>query len=440
MDTKGKKIGAISLGCDKNRVDLEKMLFQLKENGFEIVANEEDANLIIINTCAFIEIARKESIQTILDICALKDKGSLEKIIVTGCLPQKNFEEMKTAIPEVDAFLKIKDNERIVEEVCKLLSIENYKIKKSKSKLQRILTTVPSYAFLKISDGCNNFCSYCTIPRIRGRYTSVPMNELIDEAIELANKGVKELVIIAQDITRYGSDLPEQTTLIELIHRLSNIDGIEWIRLHYCYPEKVDDELLNEIKNNPKVCKYIDVPFQHIDDEILKSMNRRSNEEQIRTLVKKIRTSYPEIAIRTTFIIGLPGETRKAFKKLCEFVKESSFEMAGFFAYSREEGTKAYYMPKQVNNFIKYLRLKKINKIQATSLNKFISKIVGQEYKVLVDSFDEEKMEATGRTEFFSPEVDFVIKFPSKNILVSGEYVLVKITQYDMDNFKGEIV
>ena len=355
-ELKKKKISAISLGCDKNRVDLEKMLFNLKDFGFDIVDDIEDAEIIIINSCAFIKPAIEEAITNIFMSIELK-QNICEKIIVTGCLIAR-FKEL-SPIDGVDAMIDLKDNEHIVETVLSLYGIEG----KVDYKDGRLLSNLPHYAYLKIADGCNNGCAYCTIPRIRGRYRSTPIEKLIKEAKDLANMGVKELILIAQDITRYGEDIYGEYRLVELIKELSKIKKIKWIRLHYCYPELVTDELLDEINNNPKVCKYLDIPLQHIDDKILKEMNRKTSEDDIRKLFEKLNTKYPSIAIRSTFIVGFPGETRKQFNKLLEFLKEAKISHAGFFPYSREEKTKAYFMKKQIWGITKKHRLKKAQKI-----------------------------------------------------------------------------
>jgi len=441
QQTNEKTIGAIALGCDKNRVDLEKMLYKLKSAGFCIVSEPSEADLVLVNTCGFIEIARAESVNAILSACALKQNGKVKKVVVTGCLPQKNFEELTQTIPEVDAFLRLADSDNIAQTVSALLGVTLPK-QLDKVAPERVLTTHPSYAFLKISDGCNNGCAYCTIPKIRGAYQSVPMKSLVREAEGLARMGVKELVLVAQDTTRYGSDLPTKPTLVGLVQALSQIEGIAWIRLHYCYPEKVDNALLQEIATNPKVCKYIDVPFQHIDNDMLKRMNRRSNEQQIRSLVTQIKNIERRIAIRTTFIVGLPGESRKAFQKLCAFVKSSQFEMAGFFSYSKEEGTAAYFMKQQVPSLIKKLRLRKIKKIQAQSLKAFATQMIGQTYQILIDSYYNNMGEsyAIGRTEHFSPMVDFEVKIECSSPLATGQFITAKITNFIDGMFIGEVV
>ena len=431
-----KKISAISLGCDKNRVDLEHMLGDLKQYGFEIVEDIEFAQIIIVNTCAFIMPAVKEAIENILLALKMKESGC-EKVIVTGCLNERYFEEIKKEFPEVYAFVRVGDNQKIINTICNLYDIENndrYRYNK------RLLTTQSHYAYLKISDGCNNGCAYCTIPRIRGRYKSVAIDELVKEAKELANNGVKELIIVAQDITRYGEDLYNKNCLIELLDKLSKIKGIEWIRLHYCYPEKVTDELLEYVSNNDKICKYLDIPLQHIDDDVLYNMNRKCDEQTTRKLIEKIKTSYPNIALRTTYIVGFPGETKKQFNKLVNFVKTSKMNNVGFFPFYKEEKTKAFYMKKQVLNFIKKLRLKKIQSVQEQVADELNMSRIGQIVRVLVDKFDEFSGVFVGRDQFNSPEVDFFIEIQDNGNVECGKFYNVKIVDYKNKVFKGEIL
>ena len=432
---KGKKVSAISLGCDKNRVDLEKMLFRLKSYGFEIVSEPQEADVVLINTCAFITPAKEEAIENIFEMCALKSKGSVEKVLVSGCLSQRHKDELENEIPEVDAFLSVKDNENICEIIEKLYEVKSVKVSYKKG---RIFTSRGSYAYLKIAEGCSNVCSYCTIPRIKGRYTSIEMDEILDEAKMLAKSGIKELVVVAQDVTRYGEDLYGKNCLIDLLKKLAKIDGIEWIRLHYAYPEKTDDKLLKFIETEPKMCRYIDIPFQHIDDEILKSMRRRLDEEKTRALTHKLVNNYHNLHLRTTFIVGYPGETRKAFKKLCEFVRESRFDYAGFFPYYREENTSSYYLDKQLSTRVKMRRLKKIKKIQSEISTLNARQKMGQVFKVLVDYFDETKGVYVGHTEFLSPTVDFEVEIMDNNYIKIGEFVDVKFVDFDGINYKGE--
>lgn len=432
-----KVISAISLGCDKNRVDLEKMLGKLKAYGFEITENVENSDIVIINTCAFIRPAQEESIMSIIEIEDLKAKGLIEKIVVTGCFPERNYSQMKENFPNIDAFLHIRENENICQIIEGLYGIEKGRNVKS---FERILTNSPSYAYLKIADGCNNVCSFCTIPRIRGRYKSQPIEKLIDEAKNLVSRGVKEIILVAQDTTRYGEDLYKENKLIELCEKLSKIKDLQWIRLHYAYPEKVDKTLLDYIMKNPKMCKYLDIPLQHIDNEILTSMRRRLDEDKTRELIKLIKTEYPEIALRSTFIAGYPGEKGKQFKKLLQFIKESEIDYAGVFPYYREENTASYFMKNQVSEFVKKRRKKKIDKIQQKITTKKAKYEIGQEEIVLVDYFDENTGEFCGHSQKASPSVDFGVRFVDNGNIKISQFVKVKITGFDGCDYKGEIV
>ena len=436
-ELKKKIISAISLGCDKNKVDLEKMLGRLKEYGFQISENIEDANIVIVNTCAFIKDAQAESIMNIIEVEDLKKKGILEKVIVSGCLPERNYEEIKTNFPLIDAFIRLRENENICQLIEKLYDVDDHKIIK---KYERVLTNCPTYAYLKIADGCNNVCSFCTIPRIRGRYVSCPMDKLIDEAKNLVGRGVKEIILVAQDTTRYGEDLYKENKLIELCEKLSKIKDLKWIRIHYAYPEKVTRELLDFIVKNPKMCKYLDIPLQHIDNDILLSMRRKHDEKETRELVELIKTDYPEIALRTTFIVGYPGETRKQFKKLCNFIKETKFEYAGFFPYSREPNTVSYFLKKQRSDLIKRLRTKKISKLQHNVVLDYAKNHIGQKVNVLVDYFDEMSGEFCGHSEKASPSLDFGVRFVDNGNVKTGDIVSVEITDFNGTDFGGEIV
>ncbi len=433
---KGKKVSAISLGCDKNRVDLEKMLFKLQDYGLEIVEDPKSADIVIVNTCAFILPSREEALSNIFDMCVLKEKKIISKVIVSGCLSQRYKQELKKQIPEVDAFLTASENEQICQIIEKLYGIKASKPKKS---MGRVLTSRGTYAFLKIAEGCSNACSFCTIPRIKGRYVSHDIDDLVDEAKQLAKRNIKELVIVAQDVTRYGEDLYGQNKLIELCSRLAKIDGIRWIRLHYAYPEKVTDELLQFIESEPKMCKYLDIPLQHIDDDLLKSMRRRLDEKSTRELVTKLKNEHQNIALRTTFIVGYPGETKMQFTKLCKFIKEVKFDFAGFFKYYKEENTPSYFMQKQVSEMVKKRRLKKIKKIQNNIVTEKVKTILGGIYEVLVDYFDENEGVYLGHTEFLSPTVDFGVKIMDNNTIKTGDFVQVKFTDFDGENFKGEV-
>ena len=429
-----KKVSAISLGCDKNRVDLEHMLGALSDFGFEIISDINEAEILIVNTCAFISSAVEEAIQNIILATKLKS-NKCEKVIVTGCLNERYLDDIKKEFPEVDAFVRVKDDDQILKVIFDLYSIEH----KDRFKNQgRLLTTPLNYAYLKIADGCNNGCAYCTIPRIRGRYKSVPMEDIVKEAKTLALRGVKELIVVAQDVTRYGEDLYGKIMLFPLLEKLSKIKEIKWIRLHYLYPEMITDELLDFMNDNEKMCKYLDIPLQHIDNKILYDMNRRCDEQQTRDLIQKIKEKYPKFALRTTYIIGFPGETKKQFDKLVQFVQQYPMPNVGFFPYYKEDKTKAYYM-KQVPKFIKKRRLKKIyavQKIVSDSLNK---NRIGEIVEAVVDSYDEDNECFILRDQYSSPQVDFIIEVKDKNLEL-GKFYKVKIVDYNQDVFKGEII
>lgn len=433
-----KKIAIISLGCDKNTVDSERMAYKLKDAGFEIVGNTNLAQIVIINTCAFLQSAREESINKILEIAALKQE-KLEKLIVCGCLPQKHFDEVKDALPEVDLFLKLVENKHIAQKIFELYKCKEILNLVGKAP-NRLLSTPNHYAYFKIADGCNNFCAFCTIPLFRGRYYSTPQTSLLEEAESLAQAGIKELILVAQDVTKYGKDLDSGENLASLIKGLSKIKGIEWIRLHYCYPSLITPELLKEIDTNPKVCKYLDIPFQHVSNNVLKGMNRRDTFESISKLLKAIDKLKNKIAIRSTFMCGFPGETRRDFKILKEFLQNNKLYNVGFFAFSREEGTRAYSYKKQVPNFIKNRRVKILQKIQAQIMLESQQKFIEKTLQVLVDEV-KGKNSYIGRTQYQSPGVDTVVNFTSEKPINPGEFVNVKITSVNNNlDLCGELV
>ena len=425
-----KKVGFISLGCDKNRVDLENMIFQIKSAGFEIVNKPKEANIILINTCAFLESARRESIENILEMSQYKS-NKLEKLIVTGCINELNYEDLQSSLPEVDAFVNIKDNDKIVQIICDL-----YKTNLNVKNLHgRVITTPNHYAYLKISEGCNNFCTYCLIPYIRGRYKSIPIDILVNETKNLANQGVKEIILVAQDITKYGIDIYGKKSLVKLIREISKINKIEWIRLLYCYPEEVDDDLILEIKNNDKVVKYLDIPLQHISNKILKAMNRRSTKEDIEQLFNKLKKNIPNIVLRTTFILGFPGETDQDFNEILDFIKIHKINNVGFFKYSREEGTVAYNLSNQISETIKDDRLKIATQLQFEIQNKLLDNYINQNFKVIIDeSFENYSI---GRFYGQCPNIDSVIYINQK--LNLGEFYNIKIINkldYDLEGEK----
>lgn len=429
---KSKTIGFISLGCDKNRVDLEKMIYKCKDFGFKVVNDPKKASIIIVNTCSFIESARVESIETILEMANYKSNAT-EKLIVTGCINEMNFTDLEESLPEVDAFVSIKDNDNIVSIIAGLYGIrcsyicEDYK---------RVLTTARHYAYLKIADGCNNFCTYCTIPNIRGRFKSVPIEDLVIEAKSLVDNGATELILVAQDVTKYGVDIYKEKSLVRLIQELSKIDSLKWIRLLYLYPEQLDDNLIYEIRDNPKVCKYVDMPLQHISDNILKKMNRKSSKQYILDLITKLRLEIPNIVIRSTFILGFPGETSENFEELCEFIKEYKLDNVGFFTYSREEGTPAYNFENQVPEDVKKLRLKAISSMQYDVIRQLHADMLDTVVEVVVDSKNSKC--AICRYYGQCPQVDSVILVDNPDEYEIGQYYKITLKNLKNYDFKGE--
>lgn len=433
------KIGAISLGCDKNRVDTEKMLSRLVGGGHTLVGSEEEADVIIVNTCAFIDKAKEESIDEILSAIAAKNAGKGKKVIVTGCLAQRYADTLKEEFPEVDAILGIADYDAIlktiedVEDGEKVLNCANLDAFYS----DRVLTTPYHYAYLKIADGCSNHCTYCAIPSIRGKYRSEKLEDLIREAKKLSDDGVKELILVAQDVTRYGTDFDGKPHLIELLDRLSELD-FAWIRLLYLYPEMVDDVLIEYVKNNDKIAKYMDIPLQHVDDDVLKRMNRRTNEKNIRELIAKLKNAG--IAVRTTFICGFPGETQGQFEKLEKFVKEVKFDYAGFFAYSREEGTPADKLDGHLDESVKEERANKLRAIQEKIIKSRNKELIGSKIKVIYDDIDYDRQKFVGRSQTQAPDIDNVTLFESDEEVKIGEFYDVEITGSDGIDLVGKVI
>ena len=433
------KIGAISLGCDKNRVDTEKMLSRLVGGGHTLVGSEEEADVIIVNTCAFIDKAKEESIDEILSAIAAKNAGKGKKVIVTGCLAQRYADALKEEFPEVDAILGVADYDAIlktiedVEDGEKVLNCANLDAFYS----DRVLTTPYHYAYLKIADGCSNHCTYCAIPSIRGKYRSEKLEDLIREAKKLSDDGVKELILVAQDVTRYGTDFDGKPHLIELLDRLSKLD-FAWIRLLYLYPEMVDDALIEYVKNNDKIAKYMDIPLQHVDDDVLKRMNRRTDEKSIRELIAKLKNAG--IAVRTTFICGFPGETQRQFEKLEKFVKEVKFDYAGFFAYSREEGTPADKLDGHLDESVKEERANKLRAIQEKIIKSRNKELVGSKIKVIYDDIDYDRQKFVGRSQTQAPDIDNVTLFESDEEVGIGEFYDVEITGCDGIDLVGKVI
>lgn len=433
---KEKTIGVISLGCDKNRVDTEKMLAILGSD--KITQEQEEAQIIIVNSCAFLESSRKEAIETVFDVNELRKTGKLEKIVLTGCMPQKFVSEMFDEFKEVDVFLGTGDYEYLPEAIELAYKGERVnfvgKAKEFKEK-KRVVTTPLHYAYLKIADGCDNHCTYCLIPSIRGKYRSEKEEDLVAEAQSLGD--VKELILVAQDVTRYGEDIYGENKFAELLRKLSALDNIGSIRILYCYPDKLTDELIAEIKNNDKIIKYLDIPLQHADPVVLKRMNRKGTGEGYLKLIAKLRKEIPDIAIRSTFIAGFPGETEEQFENLLEFIKEAKLTNAGFFAYSREEGTPAYRLSDQIDEKVKQSRVKKLYAAQKKVSEERNKSLVGKQIKVICDGVDYDKQSFYGRAYFSAPEIDGKAYFTYDGEIKQGEYYNVKITKADAYDLYG---
>ncbi|MEE1066448.1 MAG: 30S ribosomal protein S12 methylthiotransferase RimO [Acutalibacteraceae bacterium] len=440
----GYQIGLISLGCPKNQVDAERMLALMDEAGHSIVDYVDGCDVVIINTCGFIDDAKREAIENILDTVELKKEGLVKKIIVTGCLAQRHKEEIAKEIPEVDAVIGIGANGDILKVIENVMSadelIESFP---PQSELpldgQRILTTPEHWAYLKIADGCSNRCTYCTIPSIRGDMRSRKMENIVDEAKQLAEVGVKELIVIAQDTTSYGLDLYGELKLPELLEKLCEIDGIEWIRLLYCYPDRITDELIATIRDQEKIANYIDLPLQHANDRILKAMNRRGTADEIRNTIGKLRAEIPDVVIRTTFITGFPGEDEEAFDDLAAFVNEVEFDRLGCFSFSPQEGTPAYDMPDQVEDDVKVRRGEIIMQDQLAIMEEKNNEKIGNTYKTIVEEYDSYSDSYIGRTYMDAPEIDSVVKFTSSENLEIGDFVDVKIFDFDEYDLIGEV-
>lgn len=433
---KEKTIGVISLGCDKNRVDTEKMLAVLGSD--KITQDQEEAQIIIVNSCAFLESSRKEAIETVFDVNELRKTGKLEKIVLTGCMTQKFVADMFDEFKEVDVFLGTGDYEYLPEaiELAYKGKRVNFvgKAKEFKEK-KRVVTTPLHYAYLKIADGCDNHCTYCLIPSIRGKYRSEKEEDLVAEAQSLGD--VKELILVAQDVTRYGEDIYGENKFAELLRKLSALDNIGSIRILYCYPDKLTDELIAEIKNNDKIIKYLDIPLQHADPVVLKRMNRKGTGESYLKLIAKLRKEIPDIAIRSTFIAGFPGETEEQFENLLEFIKEAKLTNAGFFAYSREEGTPAYRLSDQIEEKVKQSRVKKLYAAQKKVSEERNKSLVGKQIKVICDGVDYDKQSFYGRAYFSAPEIDGKAYFTYDGEIKQGEYYNVKITKADAYDLYG---
>ena len=440
------KVGFVSLGCSKNQLDTEVMLHEVLQAGYEITPEETEADVVIINTCAFIESAKKEAIDNILDIAWLKKHAKLKAIVVTGCLAERYRDEIIQEIPEVDAVLGVGSIHNIVEAIKTVTERKKKSVRytsyedKETVRLggDRVLTTPEYAAYIKIAEGCDNRCNYCAIPSIRGKFRSRPMEDLIAEAKNLDSLGVRELTVVAQDITRYGLDLYGHYALHELLHKITEETSIPWIRLLYCYPDKITDELVAEIRDNDRILKYIDMPLQHVSDHMLSAMNRHGDGKTVRGVIKKLRREIPGIVIRTTFIVGFPGETQEDFDELCEFVKEAKFEHAGVFTYSREEGTPAYDFPDQIDEQIKQDRMDILMKMQMHINEAQNEEKVGSVIRVLCEDYDPVSEAHFGRSAADAPDIDGKVYFRAQGRIAPGSFVNVKVREvvdYDLYGF-----
>lgn len=437
---KGYKVGMISLGCPKNQVDGEALLAKLAAAGYQIVNEIENSDVMIVNTCGFIEDAKREAIDTILEVAQYKEAGVISALVVTGCLAERYQDEILKEMPEVDAVIGIGANADIVKVCDKALcgiKTSNYP---NKCYLpiddERLLSTPSHWAYLKIAEGCDNRCSYCAIPGIRGKFRSRKIESVVDEAKILVNRGVKEIILVAQDTTKYGQDLYGEYSLDKLLKELVKIDGLEWIRLFYCYPQRITDSLIEVIANEEKVCNYIDIPLQHSDTTVLKNMNRVGDGNDYRVLLDKMRKAIPDLALRTTFMVGFPGETDEQFENLCNFVKDMKFDKMGCFTFSPEEDTPAFDMDNQIDEDVKKRRQEVLMNAQYSITEASNKSRVGNVYKVIIDSFADGKY--TGRSYMDSPEIDSGIIFTSNKKLNIGDFVNVKITDFDGYDLIGE--
>lgn len=436
------KVAFISLGCDKNRINLEQMMSLVQDAGHEIVYDPAGADVCVINTCGFIDAAKEEGIANILSMAHLKEEGKLTKILVTGCLSQRYREEIKESLPEVDGLLGTGSYTDIVAAIDQVMQDgkpEFYgDINHTDDDGLRILTTPPYTAYLKIAEGCNNWCAFCAIPRIRGRYRSRTMEHILEEAQYLCEQGVKELIVIAQDITRYGTDLYHEHKLAALLRELCKLD-FHWIRLHYLYPDDLTDELIDVIATEPKIVHYLDIPLQHCNDELLSVMHRRGTKAEIINLLDKIRQRIPDVVFRTSLITGLPGETEEAFEELCDFLREQKLVRAGVFQYSPEEGTRAATMPNQVPAEVAARRLELLVDLQSDIMDAFNESRLGETVEVLVEGFSQEMGCWQGRTYADSADVDGHVYFTAAGELSPGTFVPVRLTDTVDGDMMGEI-
>lgn len=452
-----KNVLFISLGCDKNLVDSEKMLGLLSESGYTIVEDEAEADAIVINTCCFIHDAKEESIETILEMASWKEKGRLRALVITGCLAQRYKDEIAAELPEVDAVIGTSGYTEIVPVLDKLLKVSGIEEAQTDGECplvycpsidllppslpdKRMVTTGAYTAYLKIAEGCNKRCTYCVIPYIRGRYRSFPVEDLLKEAERLVAGGARELILIAQETTVYGVDLYGRKMLPELLRKLCRLEGLDWIRILYCYPEEITDELIQVMKEEKKVCHYLDIPIQHSEDAILKRMGRRTNRAELTALIEKLRKEIPDIILRTTLITGFPGETEEDFAQMAAFVEEMQFDRLGVFTYSPEEGTKAAVMEDQIDEEVKEARRDHIMELQQDISAAAASAMVGREMSVLIEGYLYEEDIYVGRTYMDAPKVDGNVFVRSEEEMISGDIVPVRITGASEYDLMGDVI
>lgn len=434
------KVGFVSLGCSKNLIDTEMAIGLFKKNDFEIVNDVKQAEIIVINTCGFIESAKQEAINTILEMAEYKEKGICKYLIVMGCLVQRYSEELKKAIPEVDLFISINEYEKYWDKIYKLIHKEKcIQNCNNLEYMDRVISTGNKTAYLKIAEGCSNKCTYCAIPYIRGPYVSRKMEDILEEANHLSNMGIEELIVIAQDTTKYGEDIYGEPKLSELLQKLCDIEGFKWIRFLYAYPESITDELIQTVKENDKICKYFDIPIQHISDQVLKRMNRKTTGNKIENLIKRIKNEIPDVVLRTSLIVGFPGETEEDFNKLYKFVEKGYFDKLGVFIYSKEDGTPASRLKEQVHHSTKKKRYNQIMSKAKETSRKNLEVCIGKTFNVLVENITFDNKYYIGRSYMDIPDTDgvVIIKNTSNNLL--GKFIKCKITGIKNYDLIGEI-
>ncbi len=432
-------VGFISLGCSKNLVDTEMTIGLFKKNNYNIVNEPQKADIIVINTCGFIESAKEEAINTILEMAEYK-KNRCKYLIVMGCLVQRYKKDLEKSIPEVDLFIKYSDYNSLWEQIENLIGPDTKKTYESLKFMDRVITTGNTYAYLRIAEGCSNFCTFCAIPSIRGKYVSRKIEDILDEAQKLANEGYKELIVIAQDTTKYGIDIYNEPKLAYLLSKLCEIDGIKWIRFLYSYPETITDELIETVKNNDKICSYFDIPIQHISNKVLKRMNRKSTKESIYNLITKLRCEIPNVIIRTTVMVGFPGETKENFEELYEFVNWAKFDRLGAFSYSKEDNTPAEKLTDQIHPMTKKSRLNKIMKLQQEISNEKNKNLIGKEFEVLVESKSFDGKFYIARSYMDVPEIDGFVYLKNNSEDLKNKFVKCKIIDANGYDLIGEII